>query len=45
MPPAIFNIILAYNFKLDLKLYGAMVFYSTFVSLFVALPIMIYLVF
>ncbi len=45
MPPAIFNIILAYNFKLDLKLYGAMVFYLTFVSLFIALPIMIYLVF
>jgi len=45
MPPAIFNIVLAYNFKLDLKLYGAMVFYLTFVSLFVALPLMIYLVF
>ncbi len=45
MPPAIFNIILAYNFKLDLKLYGAMVFYLTVVSLFVALPLMIYLAF
>ena len=45
MPPAIFNIFLAYNFKLDLKLYGAMVFYLTFVSLFVALPLMIHLVF
>jgi predicted permease len=45
MPPAVFNVILAHNFKLDIKLYGAMVFYLTFVSLFVALPIMIYLVF
>lgn len=45
MPPAIFNIFLAYNFKLDLKLYGAMVFYLTFFSLFVALPLMIYFVF
>jgi len=45
MPPAVFNIFLAYNFKLDLKLYGAMVFYLTFVSLFVALPLMIFLVF
>lgn len=45
MPPAVFNIFLAYNFKLDLKLYGAMVFYLTIVSLFVVLPIMIFLVF
>ncbi len=45
MPPAVFNVFLAYNFKLDLKLYGAMVFYLTLVSLFVALPLMIYLVF
>lgn len=45
MPPAVFNVFLAYNFKLDLELYGAMVFYLTFVSLFVALPLMIYLVF
>ncbi|MFQ6130119.1 MAG: AEC family transporter [Candidatus Hadarchaeaceae archaeon] len=45
MPPAVFNVFLAYNFKLDLKLYGAMVFYLTLFSLFVALPLMIYLVF
>lgn len=45
MPPAVFNIFLAYNFKLDLKLYGAMVFYLTLISLFVALPLMILLVF
>jgi predicted permease len=44
MPPAVFNIFLAYNFKLDLKLYGAIVFYLTLVSLFVALPIMIFLI-
>ena len=45
MPPAVFNIFLAYNFKLDLKLYGAMVFYLTLISLFVALPLTIYFVF
>jgi len=45
MPPAVFNIFLAYNFKLDLKLYGAIVFYLTLISLFVVLPIMILLVF
>ncbi len=45
MPPAVFNIFLAYNFKLDLKLYGAMVFYLSFISLFLVLPLMIYFVF
>lgn len=40
MPPAIFNLILAYNYKLDLKLYGAMVFYLTLISLFIVLPIL-----
>jgi len=45
MPPAVFNIFLAYNFKLDLELYGAMVFYLTLISLFVVLPITILLVF
>ncbi|MDI6820323.1 MAG: AEC family transporter [Candidatus Hodarchaeaceae archaeon] len=43
MPPAVFNMILAHNFKLDLKLYGAIVFYLTFVSIFLALPLMMYL--
>lgn len=43
MPPAVFNMILAYNFKLDLKLYGAIVFYLTFASVFVALPLMMHL--
>jgi predicted permease len=41
MPPAVFNIYLAHNFKLDLKLYGTIVLYLTFVSLFLALPLMI----
>jgi len=45
MPPAVFNFFLAYNFKLDLELYGAMVFYLTLFSLFVALPIMIHFIF
>jgi len=45
MPPAVFNFFLAYNFKLDLKLYGAMVFYPTLFSLFVALPLMIHFIF
>lgn len=44
MPPAVFNMILAHHFKLDLKLYGAIVFYLTIVSIFVALPLMILLV-
>lgn len=43
MPPAVFNMILAHHFKLDLKLYGAIVFYLTFVSIFVALPLMMIL--
>jgi predicted permease len=38
MPPAVFNIILAHNFKLDMKMYGAMVFYLTLVFLFIVLP-------
>lgn len=45
MPPAVFNVLLAYNFKLDLKLYGAMLFYPTFFSLLVALPLMIHFIF
>jgi predicted permease len=40
MPPAFFNVILAHNFKLDTKLYGALVFYLTWVSLLVALPVL-----
>lgn len=43
MPPAVFNMILAHHFRLDLKLYGAIVFYLTFVSIFVALPLMMLL--
>lgn len=39
MPPAVFNVILAHNFKLDTKLYGAMVFYLTLVSLLLVLPV------
>jgi len=39
MPPAVFNIILAHNFKLDDKLYGAIVFYLTLISIFVVLPV------
>lgn len=45
MPPAVFNIFLAHNFNLDRKLYGAIVFYLTIISLFVVLPLMILLVF
>ncbi|MDI6884044.1 MAG: AEC family transporter [Hadesarchaea archaeon] len=45
MPPAVFNMILAYNYKLDLKLYGALVFYPTLVSLFIALPVLYFLIF
>ena len=45
MPPAVFNIFLAHNFKLDLKLYGAVVFYLTFISIFLVLPLMIHLAF
>ena len=40
MPPAVFNVYLAHNFKLDLKLYGTIVLYLTFVSLFLVLPLM-----
>lgn len=42
MPPAVFNIIIASKYKLDLKLYGALVFYLTIISLFVALPLLMY---
>lgn len=45
MPPAIFNMILAYNYKLDLKLYGAVIFYLTLISLFIVLPILSFLIF
>jgi len=45
MPPAVFNIFLAHNFNLDRKLYGAIVFYLTIISLFIVLPLMIFLVF
>jgi malonate transporter len=45
MPPAVFNFFIAHNFNLDRKLYGALVFYLTIISLFVALPLMIFLVF
>ncbi|HDI12859.1 MAG: hypothetical protein DRN83_04265 [Hadesarchaea archaeon] len=44
MPPAIFNLILAYNYKLDLKLYGALFFYLTLISLFIALPVLLYFI-
>jgi len=40
MPSGIFNFILAWNYKLDLKLYGVLIFYTTILSLFVVLPIM-----
>lgn len=39
MPPAIFNLILAHNFKQNTKLYGALVFYLTLVFLFGVLPV------
>ena len=43
MPPAVFNVYLAHNFKLYQKLYGTIVLYLTFISLFLALPLMIVL--
>ncbi|MEM2878501.1 MAG: hypothetical protein QXG10_03015 [Candidatus Hadarchaeales archaeon] len=39
MPPAVFNIVLAVHYRLDTKLYSAMMFYSTLISLFIVLPI------
>ncbi len=45
MPPAVFNLILAQKFELDLKLYGAVVFYLTFVSLLAVIPLVLYFAF
>ncbi len=44
MPPGIFNLILAHTYKQDLRLYGALVFYPTLVSLLVALPISVFFI-
>lgn len=44
MPPAIFNLILAHKYKQDLKLYGAMFFYLTLISLFVVLPVLLWFI-
>jgi hypothetical protein len=43
MPPGVFNIILAQRFGRDLKLYGASVFYLTVISLFVVVPLLVFL--
>ncbi len=40
MPPAVFNLVLAHNFKRDTKLYGALMFYPTLFFLFVVLPLL-----
>ncbi len=45
MPPGVFNIILAERFDLDIESYGSTVFYLTLVSLFVAMPILIFYIF
>jgi predicted permease len=45
MPPAIFNFILAWNYKLDTKLYSSLIFYPTVLFLFVAFPILSMLIF
>lgn len=45
MPPAVFNVILAKTYGLDLKLYGTLVLYPTLLSIFIALPALIHLVF
>lgn len=45
MPPGFFNFMLAWNYKLDLKLYSALIFYTTLLSLFVVLPITFMLIF
>ncbi|MEM2907741.1 MAG: AEC family transporter [Candidatus Hadarchaeales archaeon] len=42
MPPAIFNMILAHNFKLDVQHYGVLVFYLTLASMLAAVPIVGY---
>jgi len=44
MPPAMFNIVLAKRFKLDVGLTSAMIFYLTLVSLFVVTPLVVFLV-
>lgn len=45
MPPGFFNMILAWNYKLDLKMYSAIIFYTTLLSLFIVLPITYMLIF
>jgi len=44
MPPAMFNIVLARRFKLDLGLTSAMIFYLTLVSLFAVIPLVTFLI-
>ncbi|MGC8817238.1 MAG: AEC family transporter [Candidatus Hadarchaeum sp.] len=39
MPPGFFNMMLAWNYKLDLKMYSAIIFYTTLLSLFIVLPL------
>jgi len=39
MPPAVFNVILASHYKLDVRLYSAALFYGTLVSLFLVMPV------
>ncbi|MCS7131696.1 MAG: AEC family transporter, partial [Hadesarchaea archaeon] len=43
MPPAIFNMILANTFKLDVRHYGVVVFYLTLTSMLVTVPIIGYI--
>jgi len=45
MPPAVFNVILAETYGLDLKLHGTLVLYPTLISVFIALPTLVHLVF
>ncbi|MEM3421888.1 MAG: AEC family transporter [Candidatus Hadarchaeum sp.] len=45
MPPGFFNMMLAWNYKLDLKMYSAIIFYTTLLSLFIVLPITYMLIF
>lgn len=45
MPPGTFNLILAKNFKLDVEYYGALMFYTTLIFVFLVLPLFSALVF
>ncbi len=45
MPPGMLNLVLALRYKLDLKMYGTLIFYPTLISLFIMLPVLFLLIF